>query len=118
MVSLMALGVSGVDSQGAAAGLFAGLGILVIIGGIILWILPIVIAGMRGHPNFWPILLIDVLLGWLFVGWVIALVWSVMAIPASEGAASGARPAAGVRSQALAKATAMSRSGKRIVIRR
>jgi hypothetical protein len=117
MVSLLPLGVTSTE-----AGLFsfgAGLGLALIIGAIILWILPIAIAGMRGHPNFWPIVIIDVLLGWIFIGWVVALVWSMTAIQRT-GQAAPYRPASAsaTRSQAVTKATAMARSGKRIVIKR
>lgn len=41
--------------------------------GVALWLMPIVIAVMRKHPNLAAIVVIDLLLGWLFVGWVVAL---------------------------------------------
>ncbi|MBO4432813.1 MAG: superinfection immunity protein [Clostridia bacterium] len=41
-----------------------------------LYPLPLVIAFSRRHTNKVSILLLNLLLGWTFVGWVIALVWS------------------------------------------
>jgi hypothetical protein len=43
----------------------------------LLLLIPIIVARWRGHPNFWAITVLDVLLGWTFVGWVVALVWSL-----------------------------------------
>ena len=54
------------------------------------YFVPLVIALSRNHPNAVPILVLNVLLGWSFVGWVAALVWSLTAfmpvppIPPSE----------------------------------
>lgn len=41
-----------------------------------LYFVPTMIASMRGHKEQTPILLLNLLLGWTFVGYVIALVWS------------------------------------------
>jgi hypothetical protein len=38
--------------------------------------LPIIVAGMRNHPQAGPIAIINIFLGWTFIGWVIALAWS------------------------------------------
>jgi hypothetical protein len=45
------------------------------------WLLPIYIADKRHHPNSLPITLLTLLLGWTFLGWVIALIWSCLALP-------------------------------------
>ena len=59
----------------AIAGL--GIGIIAII--LIVHFLPTAIALGRGHPNTLAIFLVNLLLGWTFIGWVVALVWSVTA---------------------------------------
>lgn len=38
--------------------------------------IPSIIAHMRNHCNKLAILLLNIFLGWNFVGWVICLVWS------------------------------------------
>lgn len=50
--------------------------VVVIIAGFVCYFLPTLIAMMRGHANTAPILVVNLLLGWLLVGWVIALAWS------------------------------------------
>lgn len=56
--------------------------ILVMLGvlafGLYFW--PTLIARQRNHPNTAAILALNLLLGWTFVGWVLALVWSLTAI--------------------------------------
>jgi hypothetical protein len=42
----------------------------------ILYFLPTLIAGYRKHHNGGSILVINLLLGWTFIGWVIALAMS------------------------------------------
>ena len=38
--------------------------------------LPTLVAKSRRHPNVLPIFLVNLFLGWTFVGWLIALVWA------------------------------------------
>lgn len=47
--------------------------------GLILFFLPMFIACYGDHPNAVPITLVNVLLGWTFLGWVVALVWACSA---------------------------------------
>lgn len=42
-----------------------------------LYFLPFIIALVRKHKNTLAIFLLVLFLGWTFVGWVIALIWSV-----------------------------------------
>jgi hypothetical protein len=49
-----------------------------------LYLVPTCIAAYREHPSQTPILLVNLLLGWTALGWVIALVWSVMPIDTSR----------------------------------
>lgn len=53
--------------------------IVLIVGGLI-YLLPALIAAKRGHHNANAIFALNLLLGWTFLGWVGALVWSVTAI--------------------------------------
>lgn len=43
----------------------------------LVYFLPSIIAKKRRHKNYDPILLINIFLGWTFIGWFVALVWSV-----------------------------------------
>jgi hypothetical protein len=44
--------------------------------GTILYFLPIIIAVARHKRNIVGIVLVNVLLGWTFIGWIVALVWA------------------------------------------
>ena len=57
-------------------GILRPLGILFLIG-LVSYFLPTLIAVLRGHHQTAPILVLNFLLGWTFVGWVAALAWSV-----------------------------------------
>lgn len=50
-------------------------GFLVLVAGS-LYLLPTIIAMNRRHRNALAIFVLDVFLGWTFIGWVVALVWS------------------------------------------
>jgi hypothetical protein len=43
---------------------------------------PSILAKTRGHPNVLAIFLLNLLLGWTGLGWIGALIWAVIAIPA------------------------------------
>lgn len=45
-----------------------------------LYLLPTVICVCRGHHNSMAIVVLNILLGWTFIGWVAALVWSCTAV--------------------------------------
>jgi hypothetical protein len=53
------------------------LGVLV----LALYLLPWLIAAQRGHPNTASIAVINIFLGWTFVGWVVALAMACSALP-------------------------------------
>jgi len=65
----------------AAAGVFGllGLGCIGLIG-LLIYFVPSFIAGMRGHQNALAIFILNLLLGWSFLGWIAALVWSFTAV--------------------------------------
>jgi hypothetical protein len=43
---------------------------------IILYLIPTYIAIQRKHPNVLPIAIINIFLGWTYIGWVITLAWA------------------------------------------
>lgn len=47
---------------------------------LLAYFLPVFVAGMRGHQNTAAIAVLTILLGWTFLGWAIALVWSFTAV--------------------------------------
>ena len=54
----------------------AEIGLIILMFG--LYLLPSLISFLRRNKNYPPIFLLNLLLGWTGIGWVIALVWSVM----------------------------------------
>ena len=46
------------------------------------YFLPIIVAMVRGHRQTVPIALVCIFLGWTFLGWVVALIWSFTNPPA------------------------------------
>lgn len=49
-----------------------------------LYFLPSINARSRKHPNLGSIFLLNLLLGWTLIGWVVAIVWSASAISPVE----------------------------------
>lgn len=41
------------------------------------YLLPAGIALWQGHPKTMPILLVNLLLGWTVIGWIVALLWAL-----------------------------------------
>ena len=56
----------------------AGLFILII--ALVIYFIPVIIACDRGHPQTYSIAVINIFLGWTFVGWVIALAMALSAV--------------------------------------
>jgi hypothetical protein len=57
--------------------MFEGLIILVIFAvSVAIYFLPAIVAHRRSHPNAMAITVLNIFLGWTFLGWVVALVWS------------------------------------------
>ena len=46
---------------------------------VALYFLPAIVAGARHLPERAAITVLNLLLGWTFIGWVIALIWAVTA---------------------------------------
>jgi predicted transporter len=54
----------------------AGLGLLHIAIVIFTYFIPWTVAAVRGHPNVTAIGLMNLLLGWTFLGWAIVFIWA------------------------------------------
>jgi len=55
-------------------------GLAVLTMAVLGYFLPAVVAYSRRHHNRLAILALNFLLGWTFLGWVVALVWSLTAV--------------------------------------
>jgi Na+/proline symporter len=51
--------------------------VVVAIIGVALYILPVLVAVLRKHPDAVAISVLSILLGWTLLGWVFALVWAL-----------------------------------------
>jgi hypothetical protein len=58
-----------VDAQAMMAAL------VIIFFGLLIYFIPAIVAGMRNRAGM-PVFLLNLLLGWTFLGWVVALVWA------------------------------------------
>jgi len=56
--------------------LFSLLALLALLVALALYFLPTIIAVLKKKTNFLPILLLNLFLGWSFIGWIVALVWA------------------------------------------
>lgn len=54
---------------------------LIILAGIAFYFLPTIVAGLRHKRNTASIFLLNLLAGWTFVGWVVAIVWAATEDP-------------------------------------
>jgi hypothetical protein len=45
---------------------------------VAIYFLPSIVAYMRKHKQFVPILIVNLFLGWTLIGWVGALVWATI----------------------------------------
>jgi hypothetical protein len=55
----------------------SSLSLIVLSVGVLLYFLPTIVAAMRRLRNLAPIVVVNVLLGWSVIGWIIAMVWAV-----------------------------------------
>ena len=63
-------------------GLLAGAGkgvlaVLSVVTGVVVYLLPTIVAAVRQHDAMNAIFVLNLALGWTFIGWVVALVWAV-----------------------------------------
>ncbi len=62
---------------------------------LVIYVLPVFIAMRRHHHQLGPIAVINIFLGWTFLGWVVALAWSLSAVPGSTAPAPPPLPRTG-----------------------
>ncbi|PBJ02113.1 superinfection immunity protein [Pseudomonas sp. ACN5] len=55
-------------------------GFVLLVVAFVAYFLPTFIASKRNHPNGNSIGLLNIFLGWTFIGWLAALIWSASAI--------------------------------------
>ncbi len=58
------------------SGMLPGAAILMILIFLVIYFLPTIVAMNRKHQSTVGIVLLNILLGWTFLGWVIAFVWA------------------------------------------
>ena len=46
---------------------------------IALYFVPTIVAGQRSHHNMGAIVAVNLLFGWTFIGWAVALIWALSA---------------------------------------
>jgi cytochrome c biogenesis protein CcdA len=63
----------------------AGLFLCFFLLGIPIYFLPTIIASLRNHKNLAALFALNVFLGWVVVGWVVALVWALLADQGGPG---------------------------------
>lgn len=54
-------------------------GVIFVTLAILIYFLPGLIASRRNHRNMMPIFLLNLFLGWTFIGWITAFIWSFSA---------------------------------------
>ena len=47
---------------------------------LLMYMIPAIVAFERKHHNKWAVALLNAILGWTVIGWIIALVWSATAV--------------------------------------
>lgn len=56
------------------------MGVATLVTAALFYFPPTIVAWVRRHPNRLSIFLLNLLLGWTLIGWVVALIWSASAI--------------------------------------
>jgi 4-amino-4-deoxy-L-arabinose transferase-like glycosyltransferase len=83
-ISLKEMGQMNPAAQNQAATFMAWFTFgLVAVGGITVWLIPVFVALSRRVPNRGQVIVVDLLLGWTLVGWVVALVMAMAPKPAA-----------------------------------
>jgi T4 superinfection immunity protein len=58
----------------------------------VIYLLPAVVAQVRRHHQTTTIIGLNLLLGWTFIGWAVALIWALTATPPTVPAAPRTDP--------------------------
>ena len=67
---------------------WAALWVAVAAVGLAVYFVPTIIAGLRGIPNALSVFVVNLFLGWSFLGWVVALAMAVSGIQKNRVASS------------------------------
>jgi hypothetical protein len=51
-----------------------------LLGSAVVYFIPSMVASHRKHPQFAPIFVVNLMLGWTYVGYVVALAWAVSVV--------------------------------------
>jgi Superinfection immunity protein len=70
----------------------AFVGLLIIAALLGAYFAPWIVAAVRHLPNRGPIIVVNIFLGWTFIGWVVALAMACRSVPASAVMPSAADP--------------------------
>jgi hypothetical protein len=54
---------------------------ILLLNALAIYLIPCFVAFKRSHPQQGSIIIINILLGWTFIGWVVALAWACSSIP-------------------------------------
>ena len=66
----------------------SGAGLLVLgLFGLAAYLIPSIVAAVRDHHQFGSIIVVNVLLGWTFIGWAVALAMACSAVRPKDTAA-------------------------------
>lgn len=60
--------------------------------GILIYFTPSLLALSRNHHNSMAIIMLNLFLGWTFLGWVLALIWAGTAVSPIPGAYQNHKP--------------------------
>ena len=88
IMTMLAIAISDGLAQGLTDEEEIAIGIifLVLLG---IFLIPTMVAFIRGHPNRWPILLINIVFGFTILGWFGALIWAASAVHRSSAGSHG-----------------------------
>lgn len=64
--------------------------IIILLFGLLVYLVPTIIAAIRKTRNLVGIIVLNLLAGWTFFGWVAALVWAIVADKKAKSPESGA----------------------------
>lgn len=69
--------LSSYASADVEAGASSGFGLIILLIVAVFYFIPTMVASNRGHLSVAAIFMFNLFLGWTFLGWVLALVWSL-----------------------------------------
>ena len=85
LLVLLAIGVYILTTEVGGTGLLALVALcFLVVGGVVVYFLPVIVALMNGHRNATSVGVLNLFLGWTFLGWVLALVWACMRSEAKD----------------------------------